>query len=73
MQGEANNREKRCFGALRAGLRVQCARDQLRNLTNCPLLIATYSDFYASTLRNAKGSQKSRKEAVLRASRAGSA
>ena len=49
MQGEANNREKRRFGALRAGLRVQC-----------PLLIATYSDFYASTLKNEKGSQKSR-------------
>ena len=59
MEGEARNRKNRRFGALRAGLRVQCARDQLRNLTNCPLLIATYSDFYASTLKNTKGSQKS--------------
>ena len=70
MEGEARNRKKRRFGALRAGLRVQCARDQLRNLTNSPLLIATYSDFYTSTLKNAKGSQKSQQEAFWHASHA---
>ena len=70
MQGEARNREKRRFGALRARLCALRAQDQLENLTNCPLLIATHSDFYASTLKNARGSQKSRKETFWRASRA---
>ena len=59
MQGEARNREKRRFGALRAQLYALRAQNQLENLTNCPLLIATHSDFYASTLKNAKGSQNS--------------
>ena len=56
------------------------AQDQLENFTNCPPLIATHNDFYASTLKNAKGSQKSRKEVfwralcvIARAVRAGSA
>ena len=70
MQGEARNRKKRCFGALQARLHVQCTQDQLRNLTNCPLLIATHTDCYASTLKNARGSQKSRKEAFWHTSRA---
>ena len=68
MQGEARNREKKRFGALRAQLCALRAQDQLENLTNCPLLIATHSDFYASTLKNARGSQKLRKEAFWRAS-----
>ena len=66
MQWEARNNQKMCFGAL-------CAlhsQDQLENLTNCPLLIAAHSDFYASTLKNARGSQKMKKEAFRRASRA---
>ena len=63
MQGEARNCKKRRFGALRA-------QDQLENLTNCPLLIATHSDFYASTLKNTGGSQKLQKEAFWRASHA---
>ena len=46
------------------------SQDQLENLTNCTLLIATHSDFYASTLKNARGSQKLRKEAFWRVSRA---
>ena len=70
MKGEARNREKRQFGALLARLCALRAQDQLENLTNCPLLIATHSDFYASTLKNARGSQKSRKEAFWRALRA---
>ena len=70
IQGEARNCEKCRFGALRARLCALRAQDQLENLTNCPLLIATHSDFYASTLKNARGSQKSRKEAFWRASRA---
>ena len=70
MQGEAINLEKRRFGALRARLHALRAQDRLENLTNCSLLIATHSDFYASTLKNARGSQKSRKEAFWRALRA---
>ena len=46
------------------------SQDQLENLTNCTLLIATHSDFYASTLKSARGSQKLQKEAFWRASRA---
>ena len=61
MQGEARNWEKRRFGKPRAQLCALRAQDQLENLTNCPLLIATRSDFYASTLKNTRGSQKSRK------------
>ena len=34
---------------------------------NCPLLIETRGDFYASTLKNARGSQKSQKQAFWRA------
>ena len=56
MQGEARNREKKHFSALRAPLCAQWAQDQLENFTNCPLLIATHNDFYASTLKNARGS-----------------
>ena len=67
MQWEARNRKKKRFRARLCALRAQ---DQLENLTNCPLLIATHSDFCASTLKNARGSQKSRKEAFWRASRA---
>ena len=70
MQGEARNCEKMRFGALRAQLCALRAQDQLENLSNCPLLIDTHSDFYASTLKNAKGSQKLQKEAFLRALRA---
>ena len=70
MQGKARNPEKRHFGALRARLCALHAQDQLENLTNYPLLIATHSDFYASTLKNARGSQKLRKEAFWRTSRA---
>ena len=70
MQGEARNREERHFGALHAQLRVQCAQDRLRNGSICPLLIVTHSDFYASTLQNARGSQKLQKEAFWHASRA---
>ena len=80
MQGEARNREKGRFGALRARLCALRAQDQLENLTNCPLLIATHSYFYASTLTNAMGSQKLQKNvfgrtlrAIVRAARAGSA
>ena len=58
---EARNWEKRRFGKPRAQLCALRAQDQLENLTNCPLLIATRSDFYASTLKNTRGSQKSRK------------
>ena len=54
MQGEARNRKKTHFGALHARLCALRAQDQLENLTNCPLLIATHSDFYASTLKNAR-------------------
>ena len=61
MQGEAKNCKKRRFGALRARLCALHAQDQLENLTNCPQLIATHSDFYASTLKNARGSQKLQK------------
>ena len=50
MQGEARNREKKHFSALRAPLCAQWAQDQLEKFTNCPLLIATHNDFYASTL-----------------------
>ena len=70
MQGEARNCENMRFGALRTRLCALRAQDQLENLSNCPLLIDTHSDFYASTLKNAKGSQKLQKEAFLRASRA---
>ena len=70
MQGEARNRKKRCFGTLHTRLCELRAQDQLENLSNCPLLIDTHSDFYASTLKNAKGSQKLQKEVFLRASRA---
>ena len=70
MQGEARNCEKKHFGALRARLCALHAQDQLENLTNCPLLIATHSDFYASTLKNARGSQKLQKEAFWHALRA---
>ena len=71
MQGEARNCENRRFGALCARLCALRSQDQLENLTNCPLLIvATHSDFYASTLNNARGSQKSRKEVFWRAKRA---
>ena len=56
MQGEARNCEKMRFGALRARLCALRVQDQLENLTNCPLLLATHSDFYASTLKNARGS-----------------
>ena len=70
MQGGARNRENKGFGALRAQLCALHAQDQLENLTNCPLLISTHTDFYASTLKNARGSQKSRKEAFWRALRA---
>ena len=58
MQGEARNRNKRRFGALHAQLCTLRAQDQLENLTNCPLLIATHSNFYASTLKSARRSQK---------------
>ena len=64
MQGEARNRDKRRFGALHAQLCTLRAQDQLEKLTNCPLLIAAHSDFYASTLINARGSQKLQKEAL---------
>ena len=70
MQGEARNREKKHFGALRAQLCALHMQDQLENLTNCPLLIAIHSYFYASTLTNARGSQKLRKEPFWRALRA---
>ena len=70
IQGEARNCEKRRFGTLRARLCVLRAQDQLENLTNCPLLVATHSDFYASTLTNARGSQKLQKEAFWHALRA---
>ena len=69
MQREARNRKKRHFGALCARLCALHVQDQLENLTNCPLLIATHSDFYASTLKNARGSQKLQKEGFWRASR----
>ena len=67
MQGEARNCKKRRFGALPARLCALRSQDQLKNLTNCPQLIATHSDFYASTFKNARGSQKLQKEAVWRA------
>ena len=70
IQGEARNCEKRRFGALRARLCALRAQDRLENLTNCPLLNDAHSDFYASTLKNARGSQKLQKEAFWRASRA---
>ena len=70
MQGEARNCRKKHLGALRARLCALRAQDQLENLTKCSLLIATHSDFYASTLKNARRSQKLRKEAFWRASRA---
>ena len=70
MQGEARNCEKMRFGALRARLCALRAQDQLENLTNCLLLLATHSDFYALTLKNARGNQKLQKRAFLRASRA---
>ena len=70
MQEEARNPEKKGFGALRAQLYALRAQDQLEKLTKYPLLIATHSHFYASTLKHARGSQKSRKEAFWRASRA---
>ena len=63
MQDEARNHEERRIGALHAQLRAQCAQDRLRNLRNCPLLIVTHSDFHASTIQNARGSQKLQKEA----------
>ena len=66
MQGEARNGEKGCFGVLHAQLCKLRAQAQLENLTNCPLLIAKHSDFYASTLKIARGSQKLRKEAFWR-------
>ena len=70
MQGEARNRKKERFGALCAQLCALRTQDQLENLTNCPQLIATHSDFYVSTLKNARGSQKLRKKAFWHASRA---
>ena len=70
MQGGARNREKKRFGPLRAQLCALHAQDQLEKFTNCPLLIATHSDFYASTLKNTGGSQKLQKEAFWRASHA---
>ena len=70
MQGEARNRDKTRFGTLCAQLCALRAQDQLENLTNCLLLIATHTDLYASTLKNAGGSQKLRKEAFWRALRA---
>ena len=68
MQGKVRNCEKWRFGALHVRLHVQCAQDRLGNLTKCPLLIATHSDFHASTLKNARESQKSQKDAFWRAS-----
>ena len=70
MQGEARNREKKHFGALRAQLCALHMQDQLENLTNCPLLIATHSNFYASTLKSARGSQKLQKKRHFGALRA---
>ena len=70
IQGEARNCKKRHFGALRARLYALRAQEQLENLTNCSLLNDAHSDFYASTLKNARGSQKLRKEAFWRALRA---
>ena len=66
MQGEARMQKEAFWRALR----VLRSQDQLENLTNCPLLIATHGDFYASTLKNARGSQKSRKQVFWRTSRA---
>ena len=56
IQGEARNCKNGHFSALRARLRALSAQVQLENSTNCPLLIATHNDFYASTLKNARGS-----------------
>ena len=70
IQGEARNCKKRHFCALRARLCALRSQDQLENLINCLQLIATHSDFYASTLKNARGSQKLRKKAFWRALRA---
>ena len=56
MQGEARNCEKRRFGTLRMQLCALRSQDQLEILTNCLLLLATHSDFYASTLKNTRGS-----------------
>ena len=50
IQGKARNRKKKRFGLLRARLCALQAQDQLKNFTNCPPLIATHSDLYASTL-----------------------
>ena len=66
MHGEARNRDKRRYSMLHAKLCTLRTQDQLENLTNCPLLIAKHSDFYASTLKIARGSQKLRKEAFWR-------
>ena len=65
VQGEARSCNKRHFGALRAQLCALRAQGQLENLTNCPLLIATHSNFYASTLKSARGSQKLQKKGIL--------
>ena len=70
MQEEARNREKRCFARFERACTHCAHRIGLENLTNCPLLIATHSYFYASTLTNARGSQKLRKEAFWHALRA---
>ena len=70
MHGGARNCYKRRYSALHAQLCTLRAQDQLENLTNCPLLIATHSDSYASTLKNPRESQKSQKEAFWPASRA---
>ena len=56
---EARNREKSHFSRLRSRLCVLRAHDLLENLTDCPLLIATRYDFYASTLKNVRGNQNS--------------
>ena len=70
MQGDARSCEKRRFGALRAQLCALRAQDRLENFTNYPLLNDALSDFYASTLKNARGSQKLQKEAFWHALRA---
>ena len=56
MQGKPEIAEKRRFGTLHAQLYAVRMQDQLENLTNCLLLLAIHSDFYVSTLKNARGS-----------------
>ena len=64
MHGGARNCYKRRYSALHAQLCTLRAQDQLENLTNCPLLIATHSDLCFNPLK-CKGKPEIAKRGIL--------